>query len=326
LGAIKQWVELQKIHQSLLFCIVDLHAITVPQDPQSLQEASLETTATYLACGIDPVKSAVFLQSSVPEHTELSWILNCLTPIGWLNRMTQFKDKAGSDRDQACLGLYAYPVLMAADILVYQATHVPVGEDQKQHLELARDIAGAFNRFVGEEFFTLPEPLITGLATRVMSLKDGTKKMSKSDPSDLSRIHLTDDNDAIRRKCAKAKTDLHAYIGFDQVGRPDVANLISIYAALSGQAISTIVAEYDGRGMAQFKQSLADLLIAELEPIRHRLFQYLNDKAFLYDQLKSGRDQARLIAGPIVHQVKDKMGFLNVGLSASSMVKGEAVL
>src|SRR4051794_10978450 len=238
LGAIRNWVALQHDYECI-FCIVDLHALTLPQNPDELRQATREVTAAYIAAGIDTGNCIIFNQSTVSAHAELSWILGCLTPLGWLNRMTQFKEKAGKQRDNAGLGLYAYPVLMAADILAYKATHVPVGEDQKQHLELARDIAGAFNRQYGREFFPLPEPQICGTATRVMSLRDGTKKMSKSDASDSSRINMTDDADAIAQKIRKAKTDPEPLPDNEKglEGRPEAENLLSIYAALTDQSL-----------------------------------------------------------------------------------------
>jgi tryptophanyl-tRNA synthetase len=232
LGAIRNWVGLQDSHECL-FMLADLHAITVPQNPADLTRNTRETAAAYIACGIDPKRSAIFPQSAVTMHAELAWILNCHTPLGWLNRMTQFKEKSGKNKEAAPVGLYAYPVLMAADILGYHATHVPVGEDQKQHLELARDIAGAFNRAYGEEFFPLPEPLIMPTAARIMSLRDGSKKMSKSDPSDYSRITLTDDADAIAKKIRKATSDSIEGVTYDPEGRPEVANLLTIYGALT---------------------------------------------------------------------------------------------
>ncbi len=232
LGAIRNWVALQHEFECI-YCIVDLHAITLPQDPKQLAAHTREVTAAYVAAGIDPERCVVFAQSHVPAHAQLAWVFNCIAPLGWLNRMTQFKEKAGKHRDQALAGLYVYPVLMAADILLYRATHVPVGEDQKQHLELARDIAGAFNRKYETEFFPLPEPLILGEATRVMSLRDGTAKMSKSDSSDYSRINLTDDADAIARKLRRAKSDSIMGLAYDPEGRPEAANLLNIYAALA---------------------------------------------------------------------------------------------
>jgi len=266
LGAMVNWIEMQKTH-SCIYCVVDLHAITVWQEPAELRHAIRQVTATYIAAGLDPKKSILFNQSQVSAHAELAWIFNCVARLGWLNRMTQFKEKAGKDREQASVGLYAYPNLMAADILAYRATHVPVGEDQKQHLELARDIAQKFNNDFNKEivaagfedgiFFPLPEPVITGPATRVMSLRDGTKKMSKSDPSDLSRINMTDDADTIAKKIQKAKTDPEPLPsdeeGFE--GRPEAENLVGIYAALSGQPVANVLKDYGGRSRRRLPKS-----------------------------------------------------------------------
>ncbi len=260
LGAIRNWVELQHSY-NCIFCVVDLHAITVPQKPEELVQATREVTAAYIACGIDPKKSIIFPQSAVSIHAELSWILGCHTPLGWLNRMTQFKEKTGKHADKASLGLYGYPVLMAADILGYRATHVPVGEDQKQHLELARDIAGAFNRFYNQDYFPLPEPLIQGPATRIMSLRDGTKKMSKSEESDYSRINLTDNAEAIELKFRKAKSDALPTITYEPEKRHETANLINIYAALSGNSREKIVEEFGDKNFSAFKKALAELAI-----------------------------------------------------------------
>src|ERR1700753_1674016 len=251
LGALKNWVALQDKGENL-FCVVDLHAITVPQDPAVLAGSTREITAAYIAAGIDTAKSSIFAQSHVSAHAELAWILGCFTPMGWLNRMTQFKDKAGKDREGAPMGLYSYPVLMAADILTYKATHVPVGEDQKQHLELARHIAGAFNRRYEVDFFPLPEPQILGEATRVMSLRDGTKKMSKSDSSDYSRLNMTDDSDTIALKIRRAKTDpLPMPANVDEAEtRPEAANLIGIYATLADESLEAVVARFAGRNFS----------------------------------------------------------------------------
>ena len=260
LGAIRNWVRLQHDYDCI-FCIVDLHALTLPQDPVQLQGQTREVTAAYIAAGIDPERCIIFNQSMVPGHAELAWLLGCLTPLGWLNRMTQFKEKAGKQREKAGLGLYAYPVLMAADILLYKATHVPVGEDQKQHLELARDIAGAFNRRYDVDFFPLPEPLIFGAATRVMSLRDGTKKMSKSDESDYSRINMTDDAETIALKIRKAKTDplpLPETVK-DAEARPEADNLLGIYAALADIRREQAVAQFAGKNFSDFKAALAEL-------------------------------------------------------------------
>src|SRR3984893_3705082 len=278
LGAITKFVALQDRYDCI-YCVVDLHAITVWQDPSELPRATREVTAAFLACGIDPKKQIIFNQSQVAEHTELAWVFNCVARLGWLNRMTQFKEKAGKDRENASVGLYVYPNLMAADILAYRATHVPVGDDQKQHLELARDIAQKFNNdfkpwiekagHADGAFFPLPEPVITGPATRVMSLRDGTKKMSKSDPSDLSRINLTDDADTIAKKIQKAKTDPEPLPSEEKglEGRPEAENLVGIYAALAGKSKAEVLAEFGGAQFSAFKNSLAELCSARLGPI-----------------------------------------------------------
>ncbi|MBV8938427.1 MAG: tryptophan--tRNA ligase, partial [Alphaproteobacteria bacterium] len=297
LGAIRHWVALQNAYRCM-FCIVDLHAITVPQDPASLRRHTLETAAAYIACGVDPQKSIIFPQSAVSGHAELAWILSCLTPLGWLNRMTQFKEKAGKDRENAPLGLYSYPVLMAADILLYKATHVPVGEDQKQHLELTRDIAGAFNRRYGQEFFPLPEPLILGEAARVMSLRDGTKKMSKSDASDYSRIHLTDSADEIAQKIKKAKSDMTEGMSYDPALRPEASNLLVLYAAFTGRAVKEAAAECASDSFSAFKKKLIDAAVAHLEPIRRRMEALLGDESELNNLLAEGTRRAQGIAQP----------------------------
>ncbi len=277
LGAITKFVALQKQYDCI-YCVVDLHAITVWQDPAELPKAIREVTAAFIACGIDPKKHIVFNQSQVAEHAELAWVFNCVARLGWLNRMTQFKEKAGKDRENASIGLYDYPVLMAADILVYRATHVPVGEDQKQHLELSRDIAQKFNNDFaatiaacgfGDAFFPLPEPVIQGPATRVMSLRDGTKKMSKSDPSDYSRINLADDADAIAQKIRKARTDSEPLPGDEKAlaGRPEADNLVGIYAALADMPKAAVLGQFAGGQFSTFKASLVDLAVARLAPI-----------------------------------------------------------
>jgi tryptophanyl-tRNA synthetase len=313
LGAIKNWVAMQHQHESL-FCIVDLHAITVPQDPKLLREATLTTAAAYIACGIEPEKSIIFHQSAVPEHSELAWLFSAITPMGWLNRMTQFKEKAGEDREKSCLGLYAYPVLMAADILLYHTTHVPVGEDQKQHLELARDIAGAFNRQYKKQtqkpYFRLPEPMILGAATRVMSLRDGTKKMSKSEESDYSRINLTDNADTIMQKIKKAKSDMEPGISYDAEKRPEISNLINIFAAVTGERREPIVERFINSGMAEFKTELADSIIAHLAPITKKLLELQQDRDYLEGVMMNGAAKAREIAGANIKEIKKIMGFL----------------
>lgn len=313
LGAIRHWNSMaQQPDCETIFGIMDLHAITVAQEPDALRKATREVAAALIASGIDPNKSIIFPQSSVAAHAELAWILGTMTPLGWLNRMTQFKEKAGKKRDNAPLGLYSYPVLMAADILAYQGTHVPVGEDQKQHLELARDIAGAFNRHTGEEFFTLPEPMILGAATRVMSLKDGSSKMSKSDPSDLSRINLTDDADLIAKKLRKAKSDTHPTVGGNLEERPEARNLLNIYAALSDQTLAATEAQFAEAQFSNFKQELADLAVEKLSPITAKMRVLNEDPESLDRILQDGSERAADIAAPILRDVKKRMGFLQV--------------
>ncbi|MCD6034383.1 MAG: trpS [Rickettsiales bacterium] len=309
LGAIRNWVKMQHDHESL-FCIVDLHAITVRQNPEELRKATRAVAAAYIACGIDPSHSAIFVQSHVPEHTELGWILGCNTPLGWLNRMTQFKEKAGKDRENASLGLYGYPVLMAADILVYKATHVPVGEDQKQHLELTRDIAGAFNRDYGKEVFPLPEPLILGEGTRVMSLRDGTKKMSKSDPSDYSRINLNDDADTVALKIRKAKSDMLEGVTYHPQERPEAANLLNIYSTVAGIPRAEAEARFATVSFSEFKKELADVLVAHLSPISIEWNKLLADTAYLDSILKKGAERARSLASACLVEVRETVGFL----------------
>jgi tryptophanyl-tRNA synthetase len=314
LGAVRNWVSLQHDYECF-FCIVDMHAITVPQNPKELQRATREVTAAYIASGVDPKRCAIYHQSALGGyHAELSWILGTITPLGWLNRMTQFKEKAGKRREQASLGLFGYPVLMAADILLYHATHVPVGEDQKQHLELARDIAGAFNNQFEEDFFPLPEPQIFGEATRVMSLRDGTSKMSKSDTSDQSRINLTDDADAIAQKIKRAKTDPEMLP--EQVegleGRHEAANLVGIYAALSDKTTSEVLSEFGGKGFGQFKPALADLAVSVLSPITSEMRRLLADPAEIDLMIADGATRARTVAEPILKRTKELVGFLEV--------------
>ena len=309
LGAIKNWVAMQREYDCI-YCIVDLHAITVPQDPAELTANTREVTAGLLAAGLDPKRCIIFNQSSVGGHAELAWMLNCFTPLGWLNRMTQFKEKAGKKRENALLGLYAYPVLMAADILLYHATAVPVGEDQKQHLELSRDIAGAFNRAYDIEFFPLPEPMIFGAATRVMSLRDGRSKMSKSDGSDYARINLTDDADTLALKIKRAKTDSEPGLSFDPERRPEAANLLSIYAALAGEPVERVVAEYTGMGFADFKGKLADLAIETLGPIARRMRELQADPGYIDGVLADGAARAHGIADANLAHVRRIMGLL----------------
>jgi len=308
LGAIRNWVAVQDVHECI-YCIVDLHAITVPQEPEKLRQSIRSTAAAYIACGIDPQKSIIFNQSMVSVHSELGWILGCFTPLGWLNRMTQFKEKAGKQRDNAVLGLYSYPVLMAADILGYKATHVPVGEDQKQHLELARDIAGAFNRAYDKEVFPLPEPLILGEATRVMSLRDGRNKMSKSDPSEYSRIHLTDSDEEILQKVRKAKSDMVEGMSYDIENRPEASNLLTIYAAITDSSVEKVAQACAHLNFSAFKQQLADALIAHITPIRTQMHQLLNEHGYLDTILNDGAGKAQALAEPIFKEVKDSIGF-----------------
>ncbi|GGF33341.1 tryptophan--tRNA ligase [Aliidongia dinghuensis] len=311
LGALKNWVRLQAEYDCI-FCIVDLHAITVPQDPAALRASTREVAATYIAAGIDAERAVIFNQSMVSAHAELSWILTCLTPLGWLNRMTQFKDKAGKNKDSVGLGLYAYPVLMAADILIYKATHVPVGEDQKQHLELARDLAQMFNKTFAPDFFPLPEPVIMGPATRVMSLRDGTKKMSKSDASDYSRINMTDDADTIALKIRKAKTDpLPLPVSVEAAAaRPEAENLLSIYAALTDASLADTVARFAGGEFARFKETLAEIAVAKLAPIADERARILADVGELDRLLRRGAERANAIAEPTMAAVKDLVGML----------------
>ncbi len=321
LGAMLQWIKLQETHECI-YCVVDLHAITVWQEPAELRQSIRQVTAAYVAAGLDPQRSIVFNQSQVSAHAELAWIFNCVARLGWLNRMTQFKEKAGKDRENASVGLYAYPNLMAADILAYRATHVPVGDDQKQHLELARDIAQKFNNdfasqiteagHAGGLFFPQPEPVITGPATRVMSLRDGTKKMSKSDPSDLSRIALTDDADTIAKKIKKAKTDPEPLpsemAGLE--GRPEADNLVGIYAALAGSTRESVVAEFGGQQFSGFKGALADLCVAKLGGMAAEIARMMEDPASIDAILADGAERADAIARPILNEVKDIVGFI----------------
>lgn len=346
LGAIKNWVALQKDYECI-FCAVDLHAITVPQDPAELKSNIYETVATYIACGIDAKECIIYPQSAVAGHTELAWILGCHTPLGWLNRMTQFKEKIQTEKassksqlekimasvdlssqarleldglftnaalkeiektDKAKLGLLSYPVLMAADILCFHATHVPVGEDQKQHLELTRDVAGAFNRQYDTEYFTLPEPLIMGAATRVMSLRDGTKKMSKSDDSDYSRIHLSDSADEITKKIKKAKSDAIDGISYDIDARPEASNLLTLYAALSDITIKHAEAEWNGSQWGPFKKALAELAAEKISPISKELKSLLSDKGELDRIIKEGTERALEISEKTMKEVKKQIG------------------
>ncbi len=310
LGAIRNWVAMQDAHESI-FCVVDLHAITVAQDPASLRRGIREMTAALLASGLDPERCILFAQSHVRVHAELAWVLMCTARVGWLNRMTQFKDKAGKDREGASVGLYTYPVLQAADILAYRATHVPVGDDQKQHLELARDIAAKFNNDFGVELFPLPEPVIEGPATRVMSLRDGSAKMSKSDPSDASRINLTDDADAIAQKIKRARTDPEPLPSeaAGLAGRPEAANLVGLMAALTGASIDEVLGAYGGQGFGQFKPALADAMVATIAPITARFNALRHDDTALDAVLAGGATRARAIAEPVLDAVHRAVGF-----------------
>ncbi len=308
LGAIRNWVALQEGNECL-YMLADLHAITVPQEPEKLRNSVRESAAALIACGIDPKKSVIFPQSCVHQHAELNWVLACHTPLGWLNRMTQFKEKAGKDKEKAVLGLFAYPVLMAADILLYKATHVPVGEDQKQHIELTRDIAGAFNRYY-KDYFTLPEPLIMGEAARVMSLRDGTKKMSKSDESDYSRINLTDDADTIALKFRKAKSDMVEGMSWDPEARPEAANLLTIYATLLNITREKAVAECAGMNFSAFKQRLTEVAVSHLSPITAKMRELMASTDYLDKVLAEGTGRARDVAGKTMKEVKALAGFL----------------
>lgn len=313
LGALKRFVELQGAEAETIYCVVDLHALTMWQDPAALRAATRSVTAAYLACGLDPARSIIFNQSAVSAHAELGWVLSCVVRIGWLNRMTQFKEKAGKDREGASGGLYMYPALMAADILAYKATHVPVGEDQKQHLELTRDTAAKFNNdYDAPDFFPLTEPLIGGPAPRVMSLRDGTKKMSKSDPSDMSRINLTDDADTIAAKIRKARTDAEPLPETLEglAGRAEARNLVGIYAALADMTAEAVVAEFAGQGFAAFKPALADLAVAKLAPLSAEMRRLESDPAEIDRILADGAARADAIAAPILADVYDRIGLL----------------
>jgi len=312
LGAIRNFARLQNEYDCL-YCVVDLHAITLPQDPKLLAAQTREIAAAYLAAGVDGKKQIIFNQSMVPAHAQLAWIFNCVARVGWMNRMTQFKEKAGKDRESASLGLYAYPALMAADILLYKATHVPVGEDQKQHLELTRDIAQKFNNdFDAPDFFPLTEPLIFGAATRVMSLRDGTKKMSKSDPSDQSRINLTDDADAIALKIRRAKTDPMPMPESEANAekRPEADNLLGIYAALADHEKADVVREFAGRQFSEFKAALTELAVAKLGPVGAEMQRLMKDPGHVDAILHDGAERARALADPILSEVYRTVGFL----------------
>jgi tryptophanyl-tRNA synthetase len=330
LGAMVQWIKMQETHDCI-YCVVDLHAITQGREvwggPEQLQASIRTVAAAYLACGLDPKKSIIFNQSQVAAHGELAWIFNCVARLGWLNRMTQFKEKAGKDRENASVGLFAYPNLMAADILAYRATHVPVGDDQKQHLELTRDIAQKFNNDFGDRiadlglaeadggYFPLPEPVITGPATRVMSLRDGSRKMSKSEPSEMSRINLTDDEDAIAQKVRKAKTDPEPLpseaAGLE--GRAEAENLVGIYAALAGEDRDKVLSTFGGKPFSEFKPALAELATAKIGPIGAEMRRLLREPDEIDRVLIDGANRARAIAEPIMADVKDIMGFVRAG-------------
>ena len=312
LGAIKRWVQMQDEDYETIYCVVDLHAITVWQDPAELKRATHEVAAAMIASGIDPAKSILFNQSQVSAHAELAWLFNCVTRLGWMNRMTQFKEKAGKNAEKQSLGLYAYPSLMAADILAYHATHVPVGEDQKQHVELTRDIAAKFNHDFGTPFFPLAEPIIEGAATRVMSLRDGSKKMSKSDPSDMSRINLSDDADTIAQKIRKARTDAEPLPDSLTLlaDRPEARNLLTIYAALAEQPTETVLEEFAGAPFSVFKPALAELAVARLGPITARMTELMADPAEIDRILGDGADRAAAIAEPILARTYEIVGLV----------------
>ncbi|WP_417719457.1 tryptophan--tRNA ligase [Salipiger sp.] len=312
LGAMKRFVDWQARDIETIYCMVDMHAITVWQDPAALTRQTRELAAGYLASGLDPARSILFNQSQVPEHAQLAWVFNCVARMGWMQRMTQWKDKAGKNQQNASLGLFAYPSLMAADILVYHATHVPVGEDQKQHIELTRDIAIKFNHDYGVDFFPVTEPVIEGAATRVMSLRDGSKKMSKSDPSDASRINLTDDADTIAQKIRKAKTDPEP-LPSEAAGlaeRPEARNLVNIFSALSEQGVEQVLAEVGGKPFSEFKPMLADLAVAKLSPISSEMARYMQDPAQIDAILRDGAERARAIAEPILHRTYEIVGMV----------------
>lgn len=310
LGALVKFVRLQDEYESI-YCVVDLHAITIEHDPKVLQQQCREVAAAYIASGVDPKKSIVFVQSAVPAHAELCWIFNSVARMGWLQRMTQFKDKAGKNAERMSVGLFDYPVLQAADILAYKATHVPVGEDQKQHLELSRDIAARFNNdYNAEGFFPLPEPLIQGPGARIMSLRDGTKKMSKSDPSDMSRINLTDDADAIANKFKRATTDAFPLPDSPEglEGRPEVSNLVGIFSALANLGLEKVLQEWGGKGFGEFKPALAELAAQKLAPIAGEMRRLLDDTTVLDGFLRDGAERAHAIAEPVMKDVRQIVG------------------
>ena len=312
LGAIKRFVQMQDEDYETIYCMVDLHAITVWQDPSALRRQTRELAAGFIASGIDPAKSILFNQSQVAEHAQLGWIFNCVARMGWMQRMTQWKDKAGKNSQNASLGLFAYPSLMAADILTYHATHVPVGEDQKQHLELTRDIAIKFNNDYGVDFFPVTEPVIEGAGTRVMSLRDGTKKMSKSDPSDASRINMTDDADTLAKKIRKAKTDPDALPSEAEglEGRAEARNLVNIYAGLAEMSVEAVLRDVGGKAFSEFKPLLAELAVAKLAPISSEMARLMENEAEIDALLHTGADAARAIAAPILEKTYDIIGMV----------------
>ena len=309
LGAIKNWIEFQS-NNNCVFCIVDLHALTTPNSRTQILQNTREVAAAYIASGINPKKTIIFVQSNVSGHSELAWILSCHTPIGWLNRMTQFKDKAGKNKERAPLGLYSYPVLMAADILLYKSTHVPVGDDQKQHLELSRDIAQAFNRYYQYDFFPIPEPIITGNAARVMSLRDGLKKMSKSDQSDQSRINLSDSSIEIEKKIQKAKTDSHPFPEHfqDMDGRPEIKNLINIFSSLNNESVEKVISDYVDKDFKIFKKHLSDLLVEKISSISSEMKKLLKNEDYLDSILKDGNLRANEMANESLTKLKNIIG------------------
>ena len=310
LGALKRFVDMQNEEYETIYCIVDLHAITVWQDPKSLRDQVREIAASYLASGLDPAKSIIFNQAAVEEHAQLAWVFNCVARMGWMQRMTQFKDKAGKNAQNASVGLFTYPALMAADILLYHATHVPVGDDQKQHFELTRDIATKFNHDFGQDFFPITEPVIGGPAARVMSLRDGSKKMSKSDPSDLSRINMADDADTIAQKIRKAKTDPEALPSEEAglEGRAEARNLVAIYAALADESVEKVLTEVGGKQFSEFKPMLVERAVEKLSPISAEMRRLLDDKTEIDQVLEGGADRARAIAAPILKRTYEIVG------------------
>ena len=310
LGALKRFVDMQNEDYETIYCIVDLHAITTWQDPKTLRDQVREIAASYLASGLDPAKSIIFNQAAVEEHAQLAWVFNCVARMGWMQRMTQFKDKAGKNAQNASVGLFTYPTLMAADILLYHATHVPVGDDQKQHLELTRDIATKFNHDFGQDFFPITEPVIGGPAARVMSLRDGSKKMSKSDPSDLSRINMADDADTIAQKIRKAKTDPEALPSEEAglEGRAEARNLVAIYAALADESVEKVLTEVGGKQFSEFKPMLVERAVEKLSPISAEMRRLLNDKSEIDRVLEGGAERARVIAAPILKHTYEIVG------------------